>query len=203
MNNSCQFYIIFGLKNFNIPQNNNVYIDATNITNIKDLSKTILDNYKEKAKQGNKVGSEIIFIIPDEKYRLKTESLIKELKVNGKVEIYKSEKKEEPNKIQPKPEIEKEINIEKKEPTKILKEDNFINTIKKETNQKNKIEPEGMKQPEKISVYQPETNVYKGTVDSNIYNTFNKPKKTNKAPIIIFIISLIFFITSLVLLFFM
>jgi len=88
MNNSiCQFYVIFGDKNFVVPINNNVYINATNLKDIKELSNRILDEYKEKAKSKTKVGSEIIFLIPNEKYKAKTEEIIKNLKVNGKIEL--------------------------------------------------------------------------------------------------------------------
>lgn len=199
-NNICQFYVLFGNRNFKPPQNNDVYINATDIYELKDLSAKIMETYKEKAKAGFKVGSEIIFLIPNEKYRQHTEDIIKKLKVNGKVEVMAPSPKKELQNLkaimptfQPKPEVKEEkvtteeVNAEpKKEITTIPKQE-----IKEEV-----LEPI---QEEKVPVFHPETNVYRGSIDNN---TFKKTKKTNKLPIIIFIISLIFFIVSLLLLIF-
>lgn len=211
-NNICQFYVIFGNRNFNPPTNNNVYIDANNIKNLKELQVKIIDAYKEKSKLGFKVGSEIIFIIPNEKYRQKTEEIIKQLKVNGKIEIMNQKKEQEPvvnNKINPirqvKPLEIKETKVETA-PQNITE----INTFPKQqiqsniTNIEKKEEIKLEQTPIEQEIAPPKKdNIYRGTVDSTTYTNLNKSKKNNKIAIIIFVISLIFFIASLVLLFFM
>lgn len=217
MNNDiCQFFVIFGKKNFTPPVNNNAYINATNINNVKELSDKILNTYKEKARLGIKVGSEIVFLIPDEKYRLKTEEIIKQLKVNGKIEVMNQEK----TKIQeivsaPLPftltkesfenNVEKVITnvdstITSNQEPNIPKLENNVETPKVE---EKKEEVTEAKVEEKSQIYQPSNNIYRGTVDSNTYTNFKKPNKTNNLAVIIFIISFIFFVISLILLFVM
>jgi len=209
-NNICQFYVLFGNRNFNPPQNNDVYINATDIYELKDLSTKIMENYKEKAKAGFKVGSEIIFLIPNEKYRPHTEDIIKKLKVNGKVEVMAPPPKKELQDLkaimptlQPKPVVKKEpviteeVNIEPKQEVPIIPKQEIKEEILEQ--KKEVLEP---KLEEKVPVFHPETNVYRGSIDNNTLNSFKKKKKTNKLPVIIFIISLIFFITSLLLLIF-
>lgn len=179
-NNICQFYIILGIKNFNYPKNNDVYINATNIKDLNELSKCILDSYKEKAKLGNKVLGEIIFIIPDEKYTTKTQEIINKLKVNGKIKV-----------------LPKTTTEEKKVQT---------NNIEQKPNPKPEIKPQEEKieqQKPKVSIYQPEKNIYKSNYDNKTYTNLNKSKESNKKAIILFIISFIFFIIALILSFFM
>lgn len=188
-NNICKFYIILGNENNIEKKEDNVYINATNITDIKELSKIIIDKYKEKAKEGIKVASEIIFLIPNEKYRTKTEQIIKELKVNGKVEIIEVLKKESL-----KEEIKEEIPVEKEEVVETPKEEEKTNEVKVEEQKKEEVQEEIKP---KTQIYKKETTTYKGT------SLGLKPKKQNNVPaIIIFIISLIFFIISLLLLIF-
>lgn len=192
-NNICQFYIILGNENNITKKEDNVYINATNITDIKELSKIIIDTYKEKAKEGKTVASEIIFLIPNEKYRSKTEQIIKELKVNGKVELIEEPKKEEVKE-------EKEMPVEKKDEVKeVVVEESKVeektNEVKVEEPKKEDSLQEEIKP--KTQVYKKETTTYKGT------SLGLKKKKQNNIPaIIIFIISLIFFIISLLLLIF-
>ena len=206
-NNICQFYVLFGNRNFKPPQNNDVYINATDIYELKDLSAKIMETYKEKAKAGFKVGSEIIFLIPNEKYRPHTEDIIKKLKVNGKVEVMAPNPKKEIQNLkaimptlQPKPEVKpepvitEEVNVEPKTEVPVIPKQEIKEEI---LEQKQEVsEPH---QDEKTPVFHPETNVYRGSIDNN---SFKKKKKTNKLPVIIFIISLIFFIASLLLLIF-
>lgn len=201
MNNNliCQFYVILGNRTFVPPVNNNVYINATDIHDIKELSDKILNSYKEKAKLGIKVGSEIIFLIPNEKYRTYTEDVIKKLKVNGKIEL-----------MAPKVIPQKQLTI-KPTPTpsappskeiKEKKEEVSLKTSAEATLKKEEKDKTNLKETEKTPIYHPTDNIYRGTVDSTTYNNFQKPKKSNKVAIIIFIISLIFFIVSLILLLF-
>lgn len=186
MNNNliCQFYVILGNRTFIPPANNDVYINATDINDIKDLSNKIINSYKEKAKIGIKVGSEIIFLIPNEKYRPYTEDIIKKLKVNGKVELM----------TKPTPIKSTEVEQVKQE----LKEKKEESSIK--PNIEEKIEKDKNNFKEKTPIYHPTDNIYRGTIDSTTYNSFQKPKKSNKVAITVFIISLIFFIVSLILL---
>lgn len=211
-NNICQFYVILGNKNFIVPNNNNnAYIDATKTKNVKELSDKILNTYKEKAKLGIKVGNQIIFLIPDEKYKLQTEEIIKKLKVNGIVQVMTSNpipKKEIPIQkvVQPTPQIpvpnpNQQVKIEQpKQVEKTVKQD--INTLKSfpTIEKKEEIkERELTIKEEKKEEQQIKDNVYRGTIDNNIYST-QKNKKSNKVAIIIFIISLIFFLISCILL---
>ena len=206
-NNICQFYVLFGNRNFKPPQNNDVYINATDIYELKDLSARIMETYKEKAKAGFKVGSGIIFLIPNEKYRPHTEDIIKKLKVNGKVEVMAPNPKKEIQNLkaimptlQPKPEVKpepvitEEVNVEPKTEVPVIPKQEIKEEILEQ-----KQEVSEPKQDEKTPVFHPETNVYRGSIDNN---SFKKKKKTNKLPVIIFIISLIFFIASLLLLIF-
>lgn len=206
-NNICQFYVLFGNRNFKPPQNNDVYINATDIYELKDLSAKIMETYKEKAKAGFKVGSEIIFLIPNEKYRPHTEDIIKKLKVNGKVEVMAPNPKKEIQNLkaimptlQPKPVVTSESVVTENVSVAPQKEETIIpkQEIKEEVPEPKK-EVSETKTEEKVPVFHPETNVYRGSIDNN---NFKKTKKTNKVPVIIFIISLIFFIASLLLLFF-
>ena len=211
-NNICQFYVIFGNRNFVPPTNNNVYIDANNIKDLKELQVKIIEAYKEKSKLGIKVGSEIIFIIPNEKYRQKTEEIIKQLKVNGKIEVMVQKKEQEPiiNNTIAQVEVEKTSKVDEKVIKPIPQKITEINNIPKQTNQTTTAtleKQEEIKSKQKAnepeSLAQKKDNIYRGTVDSTTYTNLNKPKKNNKIAIIIFIISLIFFIASLALLFFM
>ena len=204
-NNICQFYVIFGNRNFKTESNNNVYINATDIHDLKELSEKILNEYKSKAKQGVKVGSEIIFLIPNERYKTYTEDVIKKLKVNGKIELMQSPKVATPKVELPKEDLTK-VKTEKKITTPSV--DPVQSTIKKEetkektnTNQINTTQVSKEKE-QKAPVYKPSDNIYRGTINNSTYNNFQKPKKSNKVPIIIFIISFIFFIVSLILLLF-
>ena len=209
-NNICQFYVILGNKSFIVPNNNNsAYIDATKTKNIKELSDKIINTYKEKAKLGIRVGNEIIFLIPDERYKLQTEEIIKKLKVNGKVQVMTSNpipKKENPipKSIQPTPQIQvpnQQVKIEQSRKVQMPQKQN-IDTVKTfpTIEKKEEIkERELTIKEEKKEEQQIKDNVYRGTIDNNTYST-QKNKKSKKVAIIIFIISLIFFIISCVLL---
>ena len=210
-NNICQFFIIFGNNNFTVPNTNDVYINATSIKDLKELSNVILDNYRKKAKLGFKVGNEIIFLIPDERYRKNTLEVIKQLKVNGKIKVL-----EQPNQIkQPQQKVVLE-NTNINQPTTTIVAPNTINnnvvssTINTNNNQNVKkeevVQNNNVNNETENKKTSPQlNNIYRGTVDSNTYANFNKKKKNkeNKVAIIIFIISLIFFIISLILLFVM
>lgn len=212
-NNLCQFYVVFGNKNFE-SSNNKVYINANNINNLKELSDKIISTYKEKAKLGFKVGSEIIFLIPNEKYRQKTEEIIKQLKVNGKIEVMEPIKSKTPETFSgplPPPPLEMKVSEKKEEktieinafPQKLNKIEEKNITSEENLNTKEENKAIEKKEEDKTPVYQPNDNIYRGTIDSTTYTNFNKPKKKNNLALIIFIISLIFFIISLILLFVM
>lgn len=186
-NNISQFYIIYGTKDFIPPKNNDVYINATTINTIDELSKTILDSYKEKAKLKNKVGNEIIFLIPSEKYRQSTEILIKKLKVNGKIQLITPPIKKEINPPKEKTDTEKKVITTPNNSKKSIPTPNTPLT----TPQKKEPPP----------IYKPTDNIYRGTIDSQTYNNFKKNKKNTNVALIIFIISFIFFAISILLLF--
>ena len=220
-NNLCQFYVVFSNKNFVSPNNNNVYISANNINNLKELSDKIIATYKEKSKAGIKVGSEIIFLIPNEKYRQKTLDIIKQLKVNGKIEVMDAVKTKTPETFSgplPPPPLEMKNPTEKIEkpilansiPNELnkIEEKNISNEIvlnKEETKEEIKIEDTSIdkKADDKTNIYQPNDNIYRGTIGSGTYTTLNQEKKKNNLALIIFVISFIFFIISLILLFVM
>ena len=202
-NNICQFYVIFGNRNFKAESDNNVYINATDVHDLKELSEKILNEYKTKAKQGVKVGSEIIFLIPNERYKTYTEDVIKKLKVNGKIELM------QPSKVAtPKVELSKEelTKVKLTEPISTKAIDSVQPVVEQAVSEEKKaINPINTNQvstekEQKAPVYKPNDNIYRGTINNSTYNNFQKPKKSNKVPIIIFIISLIFFIVSLMLL---
>lgn len=194
--NICQFYIVIGDKDFVSPDNVNVYINATDVTDLKIIQDEIFRLYKEKAKTGVKVGSEIIFLVGGISDSDKANEIIKRLRLNGRIEVIKKneivvektvKQQEENIKILEEKLEEKkleEINIEKEF---ISLENDKINSLSDE-----------------IIDIKPD-NVYKKELDNNYNGYIGKPidkkDKFGKLPIIFFIVSLILFIGSIVLLF--
>lgn len=205
----CQFYVVLGDSSFVAPNDLNVYINATNIIDYKMIQDEIFRVYKEKAKQGVSVGSEIIFLVGGISDSEKANDIITKLRLNGKIQVIrkiepevKKEDTEDKEKIKktvpeemPKLEVKEEkqdvgMNVltEKKEETK----EELFGKLDSKYN-----ELEENKQPD---------NVYRRDFDSNNYSGYiGKPikekEKFGKLPLIIFIISLLLFIGSVVLLF--
>lgn len=184
-NNICQFYIVIGDKDFVSPDNVNVYINATDVTDMKVIQDEIFRLYKEKAKTGVSVGSEIIFLVGSISDSNKANEIIKRLRLNGKIEVM--------NKVEVKEEIKEE---EKKEVS-----NDTLNTDKLE--ELAVIDKEELEVEDDLTDIKP-ANVYKKELDSNYSGYIGKPiekkDKFGKLPIIFFIISLILFIVSVVML---
>ena len=188
----CQFYVVLGDSSFVAPNDNNVYINATNINDYKMIQDEIFRVYKEKAKLGFSVASEIIFLVGGISDSEKAKEIITKLRLNGKIEVIKKELppkiEEEKKEVVAPPIIEKieetSLKVEpKEEPKKIEKE-----TLN---------ETEEIKQPDNIYRRDFESNNYSGYVGRPI----KEKEKISKWPLIIFIISLLLFIGSVVLLF--
>ena len=200
----CQFYVVVGDNSFIAPVDNNVYINATNVDDYKLIQDKIFKLYKEKAKLGVVVGGEIIFLVGGISDSEKANDIMSKLRLNGKVQIIKKEKKKAlKEEIIEIPNIEKEKVIEKEEkvvPPPIRENFEVSENVGVDlsiTKDKKDINEEVNKQPD---------NVYKRDFESNNYNGYigkptYKKDKVGKWPLILFIISLLLFIGSVILLF--
>ena len=83
----CQFYVVIGDSSFVAPVDNNVYINATNKPDYKMIQDEIFRLYKEKAKLGISVGSEIIFLVGSISDSEKASDIINKLRLNGKIQV--------------------------------------------------------------------------------------------------------------------
>lgn len=188
----CQFYVVLGDSSFVAPNDNNVYIKATNVSDYKIIQDEIFRIYKEKAKLGIGVAGEIIFLVGGISDSEKAKDIITKLRLNGKIEVIK---REVPKKnIEENREIVNQHNI-----------DNFeINPLKEKVKEEVKIVQE--ESLNKVEENKQPDNVYKRDFESNNYSGYiGKPikekEKFSKLPLIIFIISLLLFVSSVVLLF--
>lgn len=188
----CQFYVVLGDSSFVAPNNSNVYINATNVSDYKIIQDEIFRIYKEKAKLGIGVAGEIIFLVGGISDSEKAKDIITKLRLNGKIEVIK---REVPKKnIEENREIVNQHNI-----------DNFeVNPLKEEVKEEVKIVQE--ESLNKVEENKQPDNVYKRDFESNNYSGYiGKPikekEKFSKLPLIIFIISLLLFVSSVVLLF--
>ena len=167
----CQFYVVLGDSSFVAPNDSNVYINATNVSDYKIIQDEIFRIYKEKAKLGIGVASEIIFLVGGISDSEKAKDIITKLRLNGKIEVIK---REVPKK-----------NIE--ENGEIVNEDNMDNFEWNPVKEK-------VKEEVKMDF---ESNNYSGYIGKPI----KEKEKFSKLPLIIFIISLLLFVSSVVLLF--
>lgn len=189
----CQFYVVLGDSSFVAPNDNNVYINATNIIDYKMIQDEIFKVYKEKAKLGFSVASEIIFLVGGISDSEKAKDIITKLRLNGKIEVMK---RETPKKnTEEKKEVIVPPSIENIEMTPL--KDEVKEEVKKvEDESLNKVEEN--KQPDNVYRRDFESNNYSGYVGMPIKK---EKEKSSKLPLIIFIISLLLFIGSVVLLF--
>ena len=188
----CQFYVVLGDSSFVAPNDSNVYINATNVSDYKIIQDEVFRIYKEKAKLGIGVAGEIIFLVGGISDSEKAKDIITKLRLNGKIEVIK---REVPKKnIEENREIVNQHNI-----------DNFeINPLKEKVKEEVKIVQE--ESLNKVEENKQPDNVYKRDFESNNYSGYiGKPikekEKSSKLPLIIFIISLLLFVSSVVLLF--
>ena len=188
----CQFYVVLGDSSFVAPNNSNVYINATNVSDYKIIQDEIFRIYKEKAKLGIGVAGEIIFLVGGISDSEKAKDIITKLRLNGKIEVIKREVTKK--NIEENREIVNQHNI-----------DNFeVNPLKEEVKEEVKIVQE--ESLNKVEENKQPDNVYKRDFESNNYSGYiGKPikekEKFSKLPLIIFIISLLLFVSSVVLLF--
>lgn len=190
--NICQFYIVIGDKNFVIPNDFNVYINATDITDLKVIQDEIFRLYKEKAKAGFKVSGEIIFLVGGISDSDKANEIIRRLRLNGRIEVInKVEVKEEVKEEEIKEIVNNNLDSLGLEESKVV--DNSV------------IDKVDFKVEEDELVDTKPINVYKREFESNYSGYIGKPiekkDKFGKLPVIFFIVSLILFIGSIVLLF--
>lgn len=218
-NNICQFYVIIGDSMFRGYNDGNVYINITTKYDYKEIQDEIFRVYKEKAKLGIKVASEIVFLVGGISDSERAKDVINKLRLKGRIEVIKREEKKqlvekkEDDKIPERELVEKKevraefpqtpvmppvredfLVVENKVDNVIEKERNFLDIDKKEEKVDNTNE---VKLPD---------NVYKRDIEFSNYNSYigkpiDKKEKLNKLPLIIFIISLILFVGSVVLLF--
>ena len=200
----CQFYVVVGDSSFIAPKDNNVYINATNLSDYKIIQDEIFKEYKEKAKSGINVGSEIIFLVGGISDSEKANDIISKLRLKGKIQVIGRTKKEEvvKNVILDKPQEE----VKEPEPTPPPVRENFEILDKDVADKKEEIP----KKEEDINLNLEENkqpdNVYRRDFESTNYNGYigkpiEKKDKFGKLPLIIFIISLLLFICSIILLF--
>lgn len=202
----CQFYIVVGDSSFMPPKDNNVYINATNIVDYKIIQDEIFRLYKEKAKQGITVGSEIIFLVGGISDSEKANEIISKLRLKGKIQVIGRTRPKEVIKkseeIKPKEEIIKSEETKKEEkiiPPPPIRENFEISSKKEIVTKEEKLafpDLEEVKQPSNVYRRDFETNNYSGYIGKPI----EKKNKLGKLPLIIFIISLLIFVGSLILL---
>lgn len=195
----CQFYVVVGDSNFIVPSDNNVYINATNVNDYKLIQDEIFKIYKEKAKLGVKVGSEIIFLVDSISDSEKANDIISKLRLNGKIQVMRKEKREEFTMEKSNDKLEK---VKSNEITPPPVRDIFevLDEIPEKIDNKNdKVEEteEATRKADNIYKRDFETTNYSGYIGRPIENK----DKGGKWPLIIFIISLLLFISSVVLLF--
>lgn len=225
----CQFYIILGDKDFKGKNDNNVYINVTDETDVAKIKNDITYIWQEKKKENPniEISNQIIFMIPSPEYDLKCNKLMKELVNEGWGKIEYIPKKEE---------IQKPINIEDK------KDNTFIDSTNSKDNDKINYSTERKEEIlEKNNTestnnfkysYKPDT-VYHGDIESpkstknnnikmenkdaitymgynpnlinsNVKSLVKRPNKNNafiSLPVIIFILSAMLLVASTIILF--
>lgn len=195
----CQFYVVVGDSNFIVPSDNNVYINATNVNDYKLIQDEIFKIYKEKAKLGVKVGSEIIFLIDSISDSEKANDIISKLRLNGKIQVMRKEKREEFTMEKSNDKLEK-VKSNEITPPPVRDVFEVLDEIPEKIDNKNdKVE-------ETEEVTRKADNIYKRDFETTNYSGYigrpiENKDKGGKWPLIIFIISLLLFISSVVLLF--
>lgn len=192
----CQFYVVVGDSNFIVPSDNNVYINATNVNDYKLIQDEIFKIYKEKAKLGVKVGSEIIFLVDSISDSEKANDIISKLRLNGKIQVMRKEKREEFTMEKSNDKLEK-VKSNEITPPPVRDVFEVLDEIPKEIDKKEEKLQEEIKKADNIYKRDFETTNYSGYIGRPIENK----DKGGKWPLIIFIISLLLFISSVVLLF--
>lgn len=195
----CQFYVVVGDSNFIVPSDNNVYINATNVNDYKLIQDEIFKIYKEKAKLGVKVGSEIIFLVDSISDSEKANDIISKLRLNGKIQVIRKEKREEFTMEKSNDKLEK-VKSNEITPPPVRDVFEVLDEIPEKIDNKNdKVEEteEATRKADNIYKRDFETTNYSGYIGRPIENK----DKGGKWPLIIFIISLLLFISSVVLLF--
>ena len=224
----CQFYIVLGNHDREFKNNKrNKFFPIRGNEDIKLIQYAVSAEYKKKKKEGYAVAGEIIFLIPDVKYKDLAFKLMEILNFKGRVKIVPPLKKEEPPvKEEPKPKpikeevIKKEEVIEKEEAKPEIKEppkEEPLPKEKKEEKKKKEIIPK--KKEEKkledtdITTYMwgntsPELKSEKKASRKKkkepkkiTFENPTKPKKKIDVPVIIFILSALLLIGSIILLF--
>ena len=195
----CQFYVVVGDSNFIVPSDNNVYINATNVNDYKLIQDEIFKIYKEKAKLGVKVGSEIIFLVDSISDSEKANDIISKLRLNGKIQVIRKEKREEFTMEKSNDKLEK-VKSNEITPPPVRDVFEVLDEIPEKIDNKNdKVE-------ETEEVTRKADNIYKRDFETTNYSGYigrpiENKDKGGKWPLIIFIISLLLFISSVVLLF--
>ena len=224
----CQFYIVLGNHDREFKNNKrNKFFPIRGNEDIKLIQYAVSAEYKKKKKEGYAVAGEIIFLIPDVKYKDLAFKLMEILNFKGRVKIVPPLKKEEPPvKEETKPNPIKEEVIKKEEPPvkeepkqeiKVTPKEEPLPKEKKEENNKKEI-----KAPKKEEKKLEETDITtymwgNEPLESKQLKkasrkkkkepkkiTFEKPKKPKKkidVPVIIFILSALLLIGSIILLF--
>lgn len=193
----CQFYVVVGDSNFIVPSDNNVYINATNVNDYKLIQDEIFKIYKEKAKLGVKVGSEIIFLVDSISDSEKANDIISKLRLNGKIQVIRKEKREEFTMEKSNDKLEK-VKSNEIIPPPVRDVFEVLDEIPEKIDN-NKVE-------ETEEVTRKADNIYKRDFETTNYSGYigrpiENKDKGGKWPLIIFIISLLLFISSVVLLF--
>lgn len=225
----CQFYIILGDKDFKGKNDNNVYINVTDETNVAKIKNDITYIWQEKKKENPNIefSDQIIFMIPSPEYDLKCNKLMKELVRDGRGKIEYIPKKEE---------IQRPINVEdKKNNTSIdstnskdndkinysteRKEEileknntestnNFKYSYKPDTVYHGDIESPKSTKNNNIKMENKDAITYMGynpnLINSNVKSLVKRPNKNNafiSLPVIIFILSAMLLVASTIILF--
>lgn len=84
----CQFYIVLGNREFRAPNDGNVYINATGVLDNDLIKLAIYRAYSKKNNENIKVGSEIIFLIPSMEFQTRCQEIVLGLDIKrSKIQI--------------------------------------------------------------------------------------------------------------------
>ena len=221
----CQFYIVLGRHDRTFQNDEkNRYFPLSGNEDINLIQYALGEEWKKKKKEHIKVASEIIFLIPDLSYKDLVKELMDKLNCRGKFQVLRPLKKEpviqEEVKKEPKPNIVEEKEEQTKEPEKtstsplmsmkaqIEKEGN--NEIKKEEKKINLPKEDNIfhgdfpKKPSNITNIKKEDEKdikdYMWGDAKNSKLTKKKKEKKIDLPIIIFVVSALFLIGAVILL---
>ncbi len=221
----CQFYIVLGKHNREFKNTKKKkFFPIRGNEDIELIQYAVNAEYKKKKKEGYAVAGEIIFLIPDIKYQEVANILMDKLNFKGSIQIVPSEIKKEVKKEEDKPKEEKTkariidtpkeiVSSQEKEKQEDKKETDITETkkelenkteINKTIGKKVLVKPKQEEKEQDASSYMWGDSLPKEKRKSKVKPIASKEKSQKKKidlPIIIFLLSALLLIGSVILLF--